>query len=67
MRSRGVRCSTPQARAGNGWPKISASLMRPQSVQTRPSKPKRSRSRPVMTDLLKPKPTSSYSVPTGMP
>ena len=27
----------------------------------------RSRSRPVMTDLLKPKPTSSYSVPTGMP
>ncbi len=39
MRSAGVRCSTPHARAGNGWPKIAASLTRPQSVHTMPSNP----------------------------
>ena len=39
IRSRGLRCSTPHARAGNGWPMISESEMSPQSVQTIPSKP----------------------------
>ena len=49
-------------------PQISASVTRPQSVQTMPSKPSCSRSRPVMMPLLKPKPTSSQRrVPTGMP
>ncbi len=40
---------------------------KPQSVQTMPSKWSSSRRIPVMTDRLYPKPTSSYSVPTGIP
>ena len=38
-RSSSLRCSTPQARAGIGWPMMTLSLISPQSVQTMPSKP----------------------------
>jgi hypothetical protein len=38
-----------------------------QSVQTMPSKPYFSRSSPVITGLLKLKPTSSNCVPMGIP
>lgn len=37
-RSATVRCSAPQPRAGNGSPSTGASVSRPQSVQTMPSK-----------------------------
>ncbi len=67
MRAGRSRCSTPQARAGIGVPMISASVTRPQSVQTTPSKPYRCRSSPSITARLKPKPTSSYVVSTGIP
>ena len=66
-RSSGLRCSTPHARAGIGCPSSSASVMRPQSVQTMPSKPSRSRSRPVITPRLNPKATGSSSVSMGIP
>ena len=66
-RSSGVSSSTPQARASIGSPANVESLTSPQSVQTMPSKPSRSRSRSVTICRLKLKPTSSYSVPIGMP
>ena len=63
----GIEVSTPHARAALRGPGSGASMTRPQSVQTMPSKPSFSRKRPVITERLKLKPTSSYSVPTGMP
>ena len=66
-RSSVLRCSTPQARAGQTTPSITASVSSPQSEHTTPSNPYRSRSSPVITPWLNPKPTSSCSVPTGMP
>ena len=66
-RSAAESSSTPQHFAGKTQSPRSASLTRPQSVQTTPSKPYRSRSSPVITSRLKPKPTSSSSVPTGRP
>lgn len=50
-----------------GWPRMTLSPISPQSVQTMPSKPSSLRSNPVMTPLLKAKPTCSQSVPTGIP
>jgi hypothetical protein len=58
---------TPQARAGIGWPMMTLSPISPQSLQTMPSKPSSLRSSSVITPWLKAKPTSSQSVPTGMP
>ena len=66
-RSSSLRCSTPHARAGIGWPMITLSLTSPQSVHTMPSKPSSLRSRSVITPWLKAKPTSSQSVPIGIP
>ena len=66
-RSSGLRCSTPQQRASmNTLPLAMCGLIRPQSVQTTPSKPYFSRSRPVITSLLKPKPTSSMRQTDGL-
>ena len=66
-RSSSLRCSRPHARAGIGSPMMTLSLIRPQSVQTMPSKPSSLRSSSVITPWLKAKPTSSQSLPTGMP
>ena len=67
MRSWRVFVSRPHALAGIGAPRISMSVSSPKSVQTTPSKPSWVRSRSVTIALLNANPTSSYSVPTGMP
>ena len=66
--ARGARgASTPQARAGKSSSPTIVVGQQPPVGADDAVEPVRSRSSPVMTLRLKPKPTSSYSVPTGMP